>query len=89
MNKYMGREGASHVEQDVLVLLAGGDGYLLKPHDGGHLGARVLFLPRCGRGGGVLLLRRLGSLHDRLLVRHEVGDRGAIQFEEDATAGKE
>ena len=43
--------GASHVEQDVLVLLAGGDGYLLEPHDGGHLGARVLLLPR-GSGGG-------------------------------------
>ena len=47
--KNLGREGRRgdrglQVEEDVLFLLAGGDGDLLEPDDGGDLGARVLVL---------------------------------------------
>ena len=55
-----GGSGALHVEEDVLVLFAGGDGDLLELHDGGDLGASVLFLAR--RRGLLLLavLRQVG-----------------------------
>lgn len=61
-------ERGSQVKENVLVLLAGGDGDLLEPDDGGDLGAGVLIIA----GVGLRLLVStlgIGAGHDGDLKR--------------------